>query len=223
MWSRPQPRQAPIVAEGLPAVPRGAVPAELRRRTPGRSGRRRRSFGAGRDRGRASPRPSGLEASRRGPAPREGSAPPSGWPAAGCPRASRRPARTAAADFAPQPGRPGKPSDESPTSASQSGIDAGATPHFARTPASSYVEPTPAIPQDDRANRETSWAMSLSGVQTTIRSTAGSAANRSAAAAIASSASHSTIGQRTSPSASIAASAIGNWARSSGGMPALDL
>ena len=62
--------------------------------------------------------------------------------------------------------------------------------------------------------------MSLSGVQTTIRSTRGSAANRSAAAAMASSASNSTIGHRTMPRASIAASAIGNWSRSSGGIPA---
>ena len=41
--------------------------------------------------------------------------------------------------------------------------------------------------------------MSLSGVQTTIRSTAGSSPNRQAAAPIASSASNSTIGQRTMP------------------------
>ena len=62
--------------------------------------------------------------------------------------------------------------------------------------------------------------MSLSGVQITTRSTRGSAANHSAAAAIASSASYSTIGHRTSPSASMAASATGNWARSSGSTPA---
>ena len=65
--------------------------------------------------------------------------------------------------------------------------------------------------------------MSLSGVQMRIRSTAGSAAKRRQAAAIASSASNSTIGQRTMPSASMASSAIGNWASSSGGMPADDL
>ena len=41
--------------------------------------------------------------------------------------------------------------------------------------------------------------MSLSGVQTRIRSTAGSAANRTAAAAIASSASNSTIGHSDDP------------------------
>ena len=62
--------------------------------------------------------------------------------------------------------------------------------------------------------------MSLSGVQITTRSTRGSAAKRSAAAAIASSASNSTIGHSTRPSASMARSAIGNWASSSGGMPA---
>ena len=61
--------------------------------------------------------------------------------------------------------------------------------------------------------------MSLSGVQMRIRSTRGSAAKRSAAAAIASSASYSTIGQSVSPSASIASSAIGNWRRSAGSMP----
>jgi hypothetical protein len=63
----------------------------------------------------------------------------------------------------------------------------------------------------------------LSGVQMKIRSTSGSLANRRQAAAIASSASNSTIGQRTTPRASIAASAIGNWPRSSGGIPADDL
>ncbi len=65
--------------------------------------------------------------------------------------------------------------------------------------------------------------MSLSGVQTRICSTAGSAAKRTAAAAIASSASNSTIGQSTMPSASTAASAIGNCDSSSGGIPADDL
>ena len=42
--------------------------------------------------------------------------------------------RTAAADFAPQPGSPGKPSEASPTRASQSGIDSGVTPHFSSDP-----------------------------------------------------------------------------------------
>ena len=65
--------------------------------------------------------------------------------------------------------------------------------------------------------------MSLSGVQMRIRSTCGSAAKRTAAAAMASSASYSTIGHSTMPSASIAASAMGNWASSSGGIPADDL
>ena len=62
--------------------------------------------------------------------------------------------------------------------------------------------------------------MSLSGVQITIRSTRGSAAYSSAAAPIASSASYSTIAHETRPSASMACSAIGNWSRSSGGIPA---
>ncbi len=62
--------------------------------------------------------------------------------------------------------------------------------------------------------------MSLSGVQMTTRSTRGSAPYSSAAAPIASSASYSTIGHSTSPSASMACSAMGNWARSSGGIPA---
>jgi len=65
--------------------------------------------------------------------------------------------------------------------------------------------------------------MSLSGVQTRIRSTRSSLAKRTAAAAIASSASNSTIGQSTMPRASTAASAIGNWASSSGGIPTDDL
>ena len=62
--------------------------------------------------------------------------------------------------------------------------------------------------------------MSLSGVQITTRSTRGSAANRTAAAPIASSASNSSIDHSTSPKASIACSAIGNWSSSSGGIPA---
>ena len=49
----------------------------------------------------------------------------------------------------------------------------------------------------------------------TTRSTPGTSAQRSAAVARASSASSSTIGQRTRPSASIARSASGNWASSS--------
>ena len=49
------------------------------------------------------------------------------------------------------------------------------------------------------------------------------AAGRFAAAAIASSASNSTIGHSVTPSASIACSAMGNWASSSGGIPALVL
>jgi hypothetical protein len=65
--------------------------------------------------------------------------------------------------------------------------------------------------------------MSLSGVQITILSTCSSSAKRVAAAAIASSASNSTIGHSTIPSASTAASAIGNWSSRSGGMPADDL
>ena len=51
----------------------------------------------------------------------------------------------------------------------------------------------------------------------------GSAPKRTAAAPIASSASYSTIGHRTMPRAWTAASAMGNWASSSGGMPADDL
>ena len=65
--------------------------------------------------------------------------------------------------------------------------------------------------------------MSLSGVHTTIRSTRGSSAKRVAAAAMASSASYSIIGHRTIPSASMAASAIGNWTSNPGGVPADDL
>ena len=39
----------------------------------------------------------------------------------------------------------------------------GATPHFARTPASSYVEVAPPVPQHDPLVDARSWAMSLSG------------------------------------------------------------
>jgi hypothetical protein len=65
--------------------------------------------------------------------------------------------------------------------------------------------------------------MSLSGVQMRIFSTRGSSAKRTAAAAIASSASHSTIGHSVTPRASTAASAIGNCASRSRGIPADDL
>ena len=99
--------------------------------------RRRRPSAGGPGRGRAAPRPCGRAASPRATGAPRSPGPPSRRALAGI--ASRCPyrARTAAADLAPQPGRPGKPSEASPTSASQSGIDDGATPHFARTPASS--------------------------------------------------------------------------------------
>ena len=61
--------------------------------------------------------------------------------------------------------------------------------------------------------------MSLSGEQMTTWSTSGSSAQRATAAAIASSASKATIGQSRIPSASMAASAIGNWAISRGSTP----
>ena len=57
--------------------------------------------------------------------------------AARMPSSEPKAARSVDAATAPKPGRPGNPSAASPTRASQSGIAAGATPHFARTPASS--------------------------------------------------------------------------------------
>ena len=132
---------------GRGPIPRRTPPTRRAARRPsaarpgrsGGSGRRPRpSAGApGRDTG--APRPSDRAATRpaSSPARRRRPAPPRPTPWAGCPRSGRRPIRTAAADLAPQPGMPGKPSDESPTSPSQSGIEVGATPHFSRTPASS--------------------------------------------------------------------------------------
>ena len=69
----------------------------------------------------------------------------------------------------------------------------------------------------------THCAMSLSGVQMTICSTSGRCCQRAAAVPMASSASNSTIGQTTSPSASAARSASGNCASSSSGTPSLVL
>src|SRR5260370_1390422 len=128
-------------------------------------------------------------------------------------------ASTAAADFLPQPGMPGKPSAASPTSPNQSGIDCGRTPNFSTTPASSMSiarrrsQPTMRLP-------ETSWATSLSGEQITICSTPASSLKRAVALDRASSASNSTIGQTTSPSAETASSESSNWAIRLGSTPA---
>ena len=115
------------------------------RRRPPRSGRRAAaSRGAGR--ARASSRPARRLSTRRAAraAGRPSSAGSSGM-ASRCPNL----VSTAAADFAPQPGMPGKPSAESPTSASQSGIDAGGTPNL-RGHAGVVEHDVPAaVPGDD--------------------------------------------------------------------------
>ena len=80
----------------------------------------------------------------------------------------------------------------------------------------------PAIPQDDAVVADQLGHV-LVGRADEDPLDPGSSAKRMAAAAIASSASNSTIGHSTIPSASTAASAIGNWASSSGGIPADDL
>ena len=98
------------------------------------------------------------------------------------------------------PGSPGKPSQDVAYER-EPGRDSltGSTPHFVRH-RGLVVRDVPVADSKGRCGRPTtSWAMSLSGVQITIRSTRGSAAKRFAAAPIASSASHSTIGQRTTP------------------------
>ncbi len=66
----------------------------------------------------------------------------------------------------------------------------------------------------------THWARSLSGVQMITCSTPGSCAATDAAEASASSASSSTIGHTTTPSAARAVSRTPNWDRSSGAIPA---
>ena len=66
-------------------------------------------------------------------------------------RDGRSRSRTAAAVLAPNPGSPGNPSAESPTSASQSGMDAGATPNFACTPSASIRMSRAAVELHDLA------------------------------------------------------------------------
>ncbi len=131
-------------------------------------------------------------------------------------------ASTVAADFAPHPGSPGNPSALSPTSASQSGMDAGDTPNFSRTAASSNRRRCRRSSWATRGSA-THWARSLSGVQISTRSTRGSSAAIRAAAASASSASSSTIAHTITPRARRASSSSGNCASSSGSTPALVL
>ena len=90
------------------------------------------------------------------------------------PRCARSGRSTAAADFSPHPGRPGKPSALSPTSASQSGIDAGGTPNFSSH--ARLVEHAPWRRSNCTTLPPTHWARSLSGVQISTCSTRSSAA-----------------------------------------------
>ena len=134
-------------------------------------------------------------------------------------RCSNR-ASTAAADLAPQPGMPG--------------IAVGGVAHQ-RQPVGDGARPdaelgdhallvqddvAAAVPARRRARRETACARSLSGEQITTCSTPGCVLKRAAAVASASSASNSTMGQTTMPSAATARSASGNWASRSASTPA---
>ncbi len=106
----------------------------------------------------------------------------------------------AAAVLAPKPGRPGKPSAVSPTSASQSGIDFGATPNFSRTPSASST--TSLRRSSCTTLPPTHWPRSLSGVQMIDCSTDFGAPRPPPRSPSASSASNSTIGHTVTPSAS---------------------
>ena len=106
---------------------------------------------------------------------------------------------------------PGIPSALSPIRARRSGIEAGDTPHFSATPASSMILSRMRSQRTIRSP-STHWAKSLSGEQITIRSTDFSTLQRAAPVARASSASKSTMGQTVIPRASAAASARGNCA-----------
>jgi hypothetical protein len=109
------------------------------------------------------------------------------------------------------------PSASSPTTASRSGTEAGATPSRATTPATSN--------QRSRSRSQlttlslTHWHRSLSGLAITTWVTRGSAAAIAAAVASASSASKSIIGHTAQPSAAATSSASPNCAHSVGSMP----
>ena len=225
MGSRSKPVEAPLLAEGLPCGARRAVPAQLVGVAAGGSGRRRRWSAGGRGRGRASPRPSGRGARRRGSSPgrRRRPAPPRPrpWPArprggSSGPGPRRRPWR-------PSRGCPGKPSDESPTTRQpiRDGLrrdapllaDAGLVIH----------DPAAAVPQHDplvadelghvlvrRADEDPLDRRLVAEAARRPRRSRHRPRTRPSARA-------------TIPSASTAASAIGNWASSSGGIPADDL
>ena len=114
--------------------------------------------------------------------------------------------------LAPHPARPEYPSASSPTSASQSGMDARRDAELRDHPR--FVEFRRRRSKQTMRRPRTHCARSLSGVQITTCSA--SAAKRAAPpVASASSASNSTIGQTTRPSAADASSASGNCASSS--------
>ena len=135
-----------------------------------------------------------------------------------CRRCSRSGPGPTDADRLPHPASPGKPSAESPTRASQSGMERGATPNFSHTPASSHTVSRRRSSWTTRLPT-THWARSLSGVQMTTWSTSGSSAATAAAEARASSASSSTIGHTATPRATRAHSSTGNWDRKAGSIP----
>ena len=98
-------------------------------------------------------------------------------------------------------------------------MEAGGTPNLSMTPDSSRVVFSRRLSMTTLSER-THWARSLSGEHRTTWSTPAASAQRWAAAAMASSASNSTIGQTTMPSARTASSARWNWPLSAGSMPA---
>ena len=99
-------------------------------------------------------------------------------------------------------------------------MDAGGTPNFRITPDSSDVTRVRRLSWTTRDPR-THWARSLSGVQMMTRSTRESFAAAWAAAARASSASNSTMGQTVTPAADKTSSSRLNCASKSASMPSL--
>ncbi len=97
-------------------------------------------------------------------------------------------------------------------------MDSGPTPNLLRT-ASSSMSMRRLLSRHTTLDPSTSCAMSLSGEQTTTCSTSGRSFHLWTAAAMASSASNSTIGQTTSPRAAAASSARSNCAARSSGTP----
>ncbi len=175
MRPAPQARQLPAGAERLPRVPVRAGPSGARR--PRARGGERRG-GASPGRGRAGRRPSArssVAASRSEPRTRAGQR---GWRRGADALERVEGGEKRRRRHRPEARETREPVRASPTRASQSGIAAGATPHFAADAGVVVDEVAPPVAQDDASPR-TTCARSLSGVQTRTCSTSASAAKRS--------------------------------------------